>query len=181
MTSKIFKTAIILASAGALGCGVALAGDAPKQGSKTFNIRYVYHPVGYGEVPGIGKITTLESSGQVENVKGESVPFKDAIKSKCQMVSIEAPEKAWTEGACVVSDGDGDLYFATFESHSARGSDKTPEKKDCGSYVSTGGTGKFKGFSATGTYNCAMTEAPKGEPAGSFAMDISHVENWQMN
>ena len=181
MTSTFFKTALLLVSAGALSCGIALAADSPKKGSKTFNIHYIYHPVGYAEVPGVGKITTLESSGQAANIKGESVPFKDGLKSKCQMVSIEAAGKSWTEGACAVSDGDGDLLFSTFDSRTSRGADKALDKMDCGSYVTSGGTGKFKGFSATGAYACAMAEAPKGEPAGSFAMDVAHVENWQMN
>ena len=68
--------------------------------------------------------------------------------------------------------------FTTFDS---RNLDAAQPKLNCGSYVSSGGTGKFKGFTATGGYSCAMAEAPKGEPAGSFAMNISHVENWQMN
>ena len=178
MTRNSFKTAIALGALAVFAPNVATAGDTPKKGSRTFTIHYVYRPVGYSEVPGVGKITVLEASGQLENIKGESPPFKDAIKNKCQMVSIEAGGKTWTDGACVAADGDGDLVLATFDS---RNLDKSQPKMDCGSYVDTGGTGKFKGFSATGAYTCAMAEAPKGEPAGSFAMDISHVENWQMN
>lgn len=181
MTSSIFKSAILAVTAAALASGFALAADTPKKGSKTFTIHYVYHPVGYSEVPNVGKITMLEASGQVADIKGESVTFKDALKSKCQMVSIESAGKAWTEGGCVVSDGDGDLFFSTFDSRAPRGADKALEKMDCGVYATSGGTGKFKGFSATGAYSCAMAEAPKGEPAGSFAMNVSHIENWQMN
>ena len=180
MTRNSFKMAIALGALAVFAPNVATAGDAPKKGSKTFTIHYVYHPIGYSEVPGVGKITTLESSGQAADMKGESVAFTGALKSKCQMVSIESAGKAWTEGGCVVTDGDGDLFFATFDSRTPRGADKALDKMDCGSYVDTGGTGKFKGFSATGAYSCAMADAPKGEPAGSFAMDISHVENWQM-
>lgn len=181
MTRNSIKTAIAFCTLALFAPNVTAAADAPKKGSRTFTIHYVYHPVGYSEVPGVGKITTLEASGQIENIKGESPPFKDAIKNKCQMISIEAAGKTWTEGACVAADGDGDLVFATFDSRSPRGPDASLAKMDCGSYVDTGGTGKFKGFAATGAYSCVLAEASKGEPAGSFAMDISHVENWQMN
>ena len=180
MTSNFIKTAIAVCALATTASYFASAADAPKKGNRTFTIHYVYHPVGYSEVPGVGKITTLEASGQIENIKGESPPFKDNMKFKCQMVSIEAGGKGWTEGACVTTDGDGDMAFATFDSRTPRGADKALEKMDCGSYADTGGTGKFKGFTATGAYSCVMAEAPKGEPAGSFAMDISHVENWQL-
>ena len=178
MTSDIIKTAIAVCTLAATASQFASAAEPPKKGNKTFTIHYLYHPVGYTEVPGVGKVTTLESAGQIENIKGETPPFKDAMKAKCQMVSIESGGKGWTEGACITTDGDGDLIFATFDS---RNLDKSQPKMDCGSYVDTGGTGKFKGISATGSYTCAMAEAPKGEPAGSFAMDISHNESWQMN
>ena len=181
MNSNSIKSAIALCALAVFAPNAAPAADAPKKGNKTFTIHYVYHPVGYSEVPGVGKITTLESVGQIENIKGETPPFKDTMKTKCQMVSIEASGKAWTEGACTTTDGDGDLFFATFDSRTPRGADKALEKMDCGSYVTTGGTGKFKGVAATGAYSCTMAEAPKGEPAGSFAMDIAHVENWQLN
>lgn len=129
-------------------------------------------------MPGVGKITVLEAAGKFGNFKGDSVSFKGDLKAKCHMVSIEANGKTWTEGACASADADGDLLFATFD---LRNLDKSQPKMDCGSYVTTGGTGKFKGLSATGAYTCALVETPKGAPAGSFAMDVSHNENWQMN
>ena len=178
MTSNLLKAAFFLGAVAAFAPVAAVSGEAPKKGNKTFDIQYVYRPVGYSEVPGVGKITVLESIGKAANLKGDSVPFKDGFTSKCQMVSIEAGGKTWTEGACVVNDGDGDLIFSTFDS---RNLDTLQPKLNCGSYVSTGGTGKFKGFSAAGAYSCAMAEAPKDAPAGGFAMVVAHNENWQTN
>ena len=178
MTNKVIKAALVLGVVAALAPAAAMAGDAPKKGSKTFDIQYVYKPVGYSEVPGVGKITVLEAVGKAANLKGELNPYKDGYTSKCQMVSIEAGGKTWSEGACVVNDGDGDRLFSTFDS---RNLDASQPKLNCGSYVTTGGTGKFKGFTAKGAYSCAMVEAPKDVPAGGFAMDIAHNENWQTN
>jgi hypothetical protein len=178
MLSKIiFKTAILFGAMQAVLFGPAAAGDVPKKGSQTFTIHYVYHPIGYSEVSGVGKITALEAIGRWGNINGDHVAFSGDLSTKCHMVSIEASGKTWTEGACTTADGDGHLLFATFDS---RNLDKSQPKMDCGSYVTSGGTGKFKGISATGAYTCVMVETPKGEPAGSFAMDVSHVENWQM-
>ena len=178
MTRNLLRTTVVICIAAFATPDGANSGDAPKKGMKTFDIHYVYHPVAYSEVPGVGKITVMESAGEFETYKGESVKFAGALKNKCQMVSIESGGKAWTEGACVSTDADGDHFFATFDS---RNLDASQPKLNCGSYVVTGGTGKFKGMSATGAYACAMAEAPKGEPAGSFAMDVAHIENWQMN
>ncbi len=176
MTRNIIKKAICLCALVVITPNIARADDAPKKGRKTFTIHYLYHPVGYSEVPGVGKITTLEASGQVENMKGESVPLKEPLKVKCQMVSIEAAGNSWTEGACITTDADGDLLFSTFDSRKV---DKSQPKMNCGTYDNPGGTGKFKSYAATGAYACVLAEAPKGEPAGSFAMDVSHIENWQ--
>lgn len=181
MTSKVLKAAIVLGATAAFAAGVASAGDASKKGSGSFVIHYIYHPIGYSEVPGVGKITALEASGKWVEHKGDHVAYKGQLSTKCHMVSIETSGKTWTEGACTTADGDGDLLFATFNSRSPRGADASLAKMDCGAYVTTGGTGKFKGFSATGAYSCAMAEAPKGGPAGSFAMVVSHVESWQMS
>lgn len=176
MTKTILWAALSLGAFVTYAPTPAAAEDA-KKGNASFTIHYIYHPTGYAEVANIGKVTTFEASGPTENIKGEMPPFKDAFKNKCHMVSVVAAGKNWTEGACVTADGDGDLVFATFDS---RNQDASQPKLNCGSYILTGGTGKFKGLSGSGAYSCAMAEAPKGEPAGSFAMDISHVENWQM-
>ena len=98
MTSNFIKTAIAVCALATTASYFASAADAPKKGNRTFTIHYVYHPVGYSEVPGVGKITTLEAAGQIENIKGESPPFKDNMKVKCQMVSIEAGGKGVSTG-----------------------------------------------------------------------------------
>lgn len=178
MMKNSIKTALLFGAVAACASGLALAADAPKKGSGTFVIHYVYRPIGYSEVPGVGKITALEATGKWTEHNGDHVSYKGELGTKCHMVSIEANGKTWAEGACTTADADGDLFFATWDS---RNLDKSQPKMDCGSYVTTGGTGKFKGLSATGAYACVMAEAPKGEPAGSFAMDVSHVESWQMS
>jgi hypothetical protein len=170
------KTALVAGVLVGLSPMIAKAAELEKKGSTSYTSHYVFHPLGTVELSGIGKATSLEMVGTTENTKGE--PAFDNMKAKCQAVNVETGGKKWIEGACAMTDTDGDVVFSTFDT---RDLDAAQPNMDCGSHVITGGTGKYKGISGTEPFSCVEVATPAGEPAGSFAMDIPHNTVWEIN
>ena len=50
------------------------------------------------------------------------------------------------DGACVLTDSDGDQIFSTFDT---RDTDKSQPEMNCGTHIITGGTGKYKGITGS--------------------------------
>ena len=173
MTSNALKSAILLDAMAAIVPDFDTEGDAPANTKKTFTIHYVYHPLGYREVPGSGEIRVLEAGRHLEKYRGESPSFVGALKEMHRTAGMEPSELAWSKNACASVDRDGDELITIFGS---RNLDPVQPGLDCGTYAVLGGTGKFKGFSATGAYSCAMAPAPAGELAATFAMEVMHKE-----
>jgi len=151
----------------------AMSATLEKKGSTSYTSHYVFHPLGTVELPGVGKATSLEMVGTTENTKGEAA--FDNMKAKCQAVNVETGGKKWIEGACAMTDSDGDVVFSTFDT---RDLDTAQPKMDCGTHKITGGTGKYAGITGTEPFACVEVATPDGEPAGSFAMDIPHNTVW---
>ena len=128
------------------------------------------------DIPGVGKVTALEMVGTTENTKGE--PAFDKMKAKCIAVNVETGGKKYIDGACAMTDSEGDVVFSTFDT---RELDKAQPKMDCGTHFITGGTGKYKGITGTEPFACVKVDTPAGELAGSFAMDIPHNTVWEIN
>ena len=170
------KTALLTGVLIGLTPAVVTAAALEKKGSTSYTSHYVFHPLGTVELPGVGKATSLEMVGTTENTKGE--PAFDNMKAKCQAVNVETGGKKWIEGACAMTDTDGDVVFSTFDT---RDLDAAQPKMDCGTHIITGGTGKYKGISGTEPFACVEVATPDGEPAGSFAMDIPHNTVWEIN
>jgi hypothetical protein len=169
MTVLLSATIISIAPAMVLGAGIE------KKGSTSYVTHFVFHPLSSIDIPNVGKATALEAVGPTENMKGETM--LDKMKAKCAAVSIESGDKKYIDGACALTDADGDVVFSTFDT---RDLDKSQPKMDCGTHTITGGTGKYKGITGREAFACISKPTPAGEPASSFAIDIPHNSTWEI-
>ncbi len=176
MTDKFIKTAFFFGALMAFAPGAVLAADpVPKSGTTPYTTHFVFVPKSTVDIPGVGKAVALEATGPTENTAGEK--FLDKMKAKCAAVSIESGGKKWIDGACALTDADGDVVFSTFDT---RDLDKSQPKMDCGTHLITGGTGKYKGITGKEPFACINKDAPAGSPEGAFAIDIPHITTWEI-
>ncbi len=166
-TTLVILTPVILAPA------VAWAEAVPKKGKASYTTHFVFHPKSVVDIPGVGKVVALEAAGPTENTDGGWM--YDKMKAKCAAVSIESGGKKWIDGACALTDKDGDVIFSTFDT---RDLEKAQPKMDCGTHLITGGTGKYKGMTGKEPFACISKPTPAGEPADAFAIDIPHNAEW---
>ena len=174
MSGRLITLALF--SAALMAPGIVLGAPLEKKGSTSYTSHYVFHPLGITELPGVGKVSALEMVGTTENTKGE--PVFDKMKAKCNAVKVEAGDKTYFDGACAMTDADGDIVFSTFDT---RDLDKSQPKMDCGTHFIKGGSGKYAGITGLEPFACISKATPPGEPAGSFAMDIPLNSTWQIN
>jgi hypothetical protein len=176
MVSKFATIVIAPLAFAAFGSSSALAVKAPeKSGSTSYTTHFVFVPKSTVDIPGVGKAVALEASGPTENTKGDA--FLDKMKAKCAAVSVESGGKKWIDGACALTDADGDVVFSTFDT---RDLDSSQPKMDCGTHIVTGGTGKYRGITGKEAFACISKEVPKGAPKGAFAIDIPHNTTWEI-
>jgi hypothetical protein len=175
MQMNITKKLLLFGALLALIPAAAAVEPIPKSGSTQYMTRFVFHPMSTVDVPGVGKAVALEAVGPTENMKGEGM--LDKMNAKCAAVSIESGGKKWIDGACALTDSDGDVVFSSFDT---RDIDKTDAKMDCGTHLVTGGTGKYKGITGREPFACISKPTPSGEPEGSFAIDIPHNTTWEI-
>jgi hypothetical protein len=154
----------------------AIAVDVPKSGTAPYTTHFVFYPKSTVDVPGVGKAMALEAVGPTENTAGGSM--YDDMKAKCAVVKIESGGKTWFDGACALTDADGDIIFSDFDT---RKLDKSEPDMDCGTHFITGGTGKYKGIAGTEPFACKSKPPPAGAPADAFAIDIPHKAKWAIN
>jgi hypothetical protein len=98
-------------------------------------------------------------------------------RTNSENVTPSSSNKKWIDGACALTDADGDVVFSTFDT---RDLDKTQPKLDCGTHLITGGTGKYKGITGKEPFSCVSKPTPPGAPEGAFAIDIPHVTTWEI-
>jgi len=175
MQVKITKKLLLFGSLLTLTPALAMTDPIPRSGSTQYMTHFVFHPMSTVDIPGVGKAVALEAVGPTENMKGEAM--LDKMKAKCAAVSVESGGKKWIDGACALTDADGDVVFSTFDT---RDVDKTDPKMDCGTHLVTGGTGKYKGITGREPFGCISKPTPAGEPEGSFAIDIPHHTTWEI-
>ena len=101
------------------------------------------------DIPGLGTATNLEAVGTTQNMQGEKM--LDKMSARCAALSVASGEKKYIDGACVLTDSDGDQIFSTFDT---RDTDKSQPKMDCGTHIITGGTGKYKGITGSEPFAC---------------------------
>jgi hypothetical protein len=167
---------LVIGALAAVAPEVALSEPIPEKGTTRYVTHFVFRPLGTVETPGIGKVTALEASGPTENMDGQTMLH--GMQANCMAVNIESGDKKYIDGACALTDNDGDVVFSTFDT---RELDKSQPEMDCGTHIITGGTGKYTGITGREPFKCISMPTPEGVPEGAFAMDIPHTTTWEIN
>lgn len=154
--------------------GAVLAQGIEKKGTTPYVTHFIFRPLMSIDIPNLGKATTLEAVGTTQNMKGEKM--LDKMSARCVALNVESGDKKYIDGACVLTDKDGDQIFSTFDT---RDLDKSQPQMDCGTHIITGGSGKYKGITGKEPFACIAMPALAG-PGGYFAMDIPHNTTWEI-
>ncbi len=174
MSDKTVKLALLSAVFMAFTPGAVLGDPIEKTGSTSYVTHFVFRPLMSIDISNLGTATHLEAVGTTENLKGEKM--FDKMSAHCAALNVASGEKKYIDGACVLTDADGDKIFSTFDT---RDLDKSQPKMDCGTHIITGGTGKYMGISGSEPFAC-IKMPPLGGPGGYTAMDIPHNTTWEM-
>ena len=175
MTGTVIKALMISGVVMAFVPG-ASAGEqlSQKKGTTPYVTHFVFRPVQNIEVPGLGTAHLIEAVGTTQNMNGEKM--LDKMAARCSALNVQSGKKKYIDGACTLTDKDGDIIFSTFDT---RDVDKSQPKYDCGTHIITGGTGKYSGITGREPFNCK----PLASLAGSgdmSAMDIEHNTSWEI-
>jgi hypothetical protein len=154
----------------------AWAGEplAQKKGTTPYVTHFVFRPVQNIEVPGLGTAQLIEAVGTTQNMNGENM--LDKMAARCSALNVQSGSKKYIDGACTLTDKDGDIIFSTFDT---RDVDKSQPKYDCGTHIITGGTGKYTGMTGREPFNCKPLASLAGSKDMS-AMDIEHNTTWEI-
>ena len=172
--TTVVKTALFAGIFAATAPAVVFGQSVEKKGTAPYVTHFVFRPLMSLDIAELGKATTLEAVGTTQNMKGEKM--LDKMSARCVALNVASGEKKYIDGACVLSDSDGDKIFSTFDT---RDLDKSQPKMDCGTHIITGGTGKYKGITGSEPFACISMPALAG--AGDyFAMDIPHNTTWEI-
>ncbi len=174
MASKFIKIALFSGALMALAPGVVLAEPIPKKGTTPYVTHFILRPLISIDIPGLGTATALEMVGKTENMKGEKM--LDKMSARCVAVSVASGHKKYIDGACVLTDSDGDKIMSTFDT---RDVDKSQPDRDCGTHIITGGTGKYAGITGREPFAC-IAMPPLAGPGGYTALDIPHNTTWEI-
>jgi hypothetical protein len=168
------KMALLSAVFVAFAPGAAGAQTMEKKGTTPYVTHFIFRPLMTIDIPGLGTATNLEAVGTTQNMKGEKM--LDKMSAHCAALSVASGDKKYIDGACVLSDSDGDKIFSTFDT---RDVDKSQPEMNCGTHIITGGTGKYKGITGSEPFACITMPALAG-PGGYTAMDIPHNTRWEI-
>jgi hypothetical protein len=168
------KMALLSGVLAAFAPGVVLGQSIEKKGTTPYVTHFIFRPLMSIDIPGLGTATPLEAVGTTQNMKGEKM--LDKMSAHCAALSVESGDKKYIDGACVLTDSDGDKIFSTFDT---RDLDKSQPKMDCGTHVITGGTGKYKGITGKEPFACIAMPPLAGSGAYT-AMDIPHNTTWEI-
>jgi len=171
MIRAIIKAAIV--SGVFLALAPAIATADPKKGTTPYVTHFVFRPMESIDVPGL-RATVHEMVGTTENMKGEKM--FDKMAARCVAVDVDSGPKKYIDGACVLSDADGDKIFSTFDT---RDLDSSLPDHDCGTHVITGGTGKYAGITGKEPFKCESMPALAGA-GGYTSLDIPHTTSWEI-
>jgi hypothetical protein len=153
--------------------GLALAQTVPSSGTTPYTTHFVFRPLQSIDVPGF-RATVHEMVGTTTNTKGEKM--LDKMAARCVAVDVDSGPKTYIDGACVLTDADGDKIFSTFDT---RDVDATQPDLSCGTHIITGGTGKYAGITGKEPFACNAMPALAGA-GGYTAMDIPHNSTWEI-
>src|SRR5258706_10209942 len=150
MTGPVIKALMISGVVMAFVPG-ASAGEqlSQKKGTTPYVTHFVFRPVQNIEVPGLGTAHLIEAVGTTQNMNGEKM--LDKMAARCSALNVQSGKKKYIDGACTLTDKDGDIIFSTFDT---RDVDKSQPKYYCGTHIITGGTGKNLRINWRGPVNC---------------------------
>jgi hypothetical protein len=170
----LVKTALFSGALLALTPGPVTAQQVPKSGSTPYVTHFIFRPVLAMDVSDLGTATALEAVGTTQNLKGE--PMFDKMSAHCVALNVDSGPKKYIDGACALTDADGDKIFSTFDT---RDVDKAQADMNCGTHIITGGTGKYKGITGSEPFACNPMPA-LAAGSGYFSMDIPHNTTWEI-
>src|SRR5262245_41543726 len=130
MCDKFTKTAVLSVLVMAFAPEAVLAQTMEKKGTTPYVTHFIFRPL-----TSLDKATTLEAVGTTQNMKGEKM--LDKMSARCVALNVESGPKKYIDGACVLTDSDGDQIFSTFDT---RDLDKSQPQMDCGTHIITGGS-----------------------------------------
>jgi hypothetical protein len=84
-----------------------------KKGTTPYVTHFIFRPLMSIDIPGLGTATNLEAVGTTQNMKGEKM--LDKMSARCAALSVASGDKKYIDGACVLTDSDGDQIFSTFD------------------------------------------------------------------
>src|SRR5215813_7165091 len=122
---------------------VALPGSVvaqPKKGTTPYVTHFIFRPLMSIDIPGLGTATNLEAVGTTQNMKGEKM--LDKMSARCAALSVASGDKKYIDGACVLTDSDGDQIFSTFDT---RDTDKSQPQMNCGTISSLAAPASIRG------------------------------------
>ena len=170
----LVKAALLSGLLTGVAPGLVLGEEMPKKGTTPYATHFIFRPIQSIDIPGLGTATSLEAVGTTQNLKGEKM--LDKMSAHCAALSVALGDKKYIDGACVLTDSDGDKIFSTFDT---RDLDKSQPQMNCGTHIITGGTGKYKGITGSEPFACISLPALAG-PGGYTAMDIPHNTTWEI-
>ena len=171
---KLAKATAFIAVLVAIAPAAVRSDPVEKKGTTPYVTHFVFRPIMSIDTAELGKAATLEAVGTTQNMNGEKM--LDKMSARCVALNVASGEKKYINGACILSDADGDKIFSTFDT---RDLDKSQPKMDCGTHIITGGTGKYKGITGSEPFACIPMPALAG-PGGYTAMDIPHNTTWEI-
>ncbi len=154
--------------------GVVFADPIGKKGVTPYVTHFIFRPVLSIDVPGLGSATLLEATGTTENLDGKKM--LDKMSARCAALSVTAGDTSYIDGACMLTDSDGDMIMSTFDTREV---DKSLPDRDCGTHFITGGTGKYAGITGKEPFACNSLP-PLAGGGGYTTMDIPHTTTWEI-
>jgi hypothetical protein len=80
-----------------------------KKGTTPYVTHFIFRPLMSIDIPGLGTATNLEAVGTTQNMNGEKM--LDKMSARCAALSVASGDKKYIDGACVLSDADGEQDF----------------------------------------------------------------------
>ena len=157
----------------AIAPGVVVGEPMAKKGTTPYVTHFVFRPLMSIDIAGLGTATNLEAVGTTQNMNGEKM--LDKMSARCAALSVASGDKKYIDGACVLTDSEGDQIFSTFDT---RDLDKSQPKMDCGTHIITGCTGRQRNHRKRAI--CVHINAGTGWPRRLHYMDIPHNTTWEI-
>src|SRR5262249_37546716 len=147
--------------------GSVVAQPIEKKVTTPYVTHFIFRPLMSIDIPGLGTATNLEAVGTTQNMKGEKM--LDKMSARCAALSVASGDKKYIDGACVLTDSDGDQIFSTFDT---RDTDKSQPQMNCGTISSLAAPASIRGS--------LVTMPALAGPGGYTAMDIPHNTTWEI-